>query len=242
MPRTVRGAQPLLLSIWAPMALRGAITRCMGRLLRDSSPTSLAANSCPASRPMRMRMAVPELPRSSGALGALRPMRPRPCTWTRSAAGMSTFTPRARTAARVARQSAPGRNPLMRVSPSAMAPSSSARWEMDLSPGTVSLPLSLPPGATAKSTRALEGVAVCMTSGLQHLLQGAQQACVLFRQAHADAQVVRQAVGTQGAHDHALLEQRLEHGEAGPAHVGGDEVADGGDGLQAQGLQPRLEL
>ena len=40
----------------------------------------------------------------------------------------------------VERQSAPSRNPSSSVVPSAMAPNMMPRWEMDLSPGTVSSP------------------------------------------------------------------------------------------------------
>ena len=40
----------------------------------------------------------------------------------------------------VERQSAPCRKPWISVSPSARAPNMTLRWEMDLSPGTVSSP------------------------------------------------------------------------------------------------------
>lgn len=48
--------------------------------------------------------------------------------------------PSARKQAMVLRQSAPGRNPSISVTPSARAPSITARWEIDLSPGTRAAP------------------------------------------------------------------------------------------------------
>ncbi len=94
------------------------------------------------------RIAVPELPRSSGACGALNPCTPTPWTRTSVCPGRSMRTPSAPSARAVARQSSPARKPLICVSPSASAPSSSARWEIDLSPGILSVPPTLPPPAT----------------------------------------------------------------------------------------------
>jgi hypothetical protein len=64
-------------------------------------------------------------------------------------------TPIDRRQAAVLRGSSAGSNPSMVVVPSAMAPKSSERWEMDLSPGTVTWPERLPP---AGSTRVFEGL------------------------------------------------------------------------------------
>ena len=49
-------------------------------------------------------------------------------------------TPIARKQSMVERQSAPSRKCVIRVVPSEIAPSITARWEMDLSPGTVNSP------------------------------------------------------------------------------------------------------
>ena len=53
------------------MSPRGSATRSMGRLESDSSPTSSVSQSNPATRPASRRMEVPELPQSSGAVGAV---------------------------------------------------------------------------------------------------------------------------------------------------------------------------
>jgi hypothetical protein len=48
----------------------------------------------------------------------------------------------------VERQSPPSRKLRMTVSPSAMLPNITARWLIDLSPGTVQAPVNPAPGAT----------------------------------------------------------------------------------------------
>ncbi len=110
---------------------------CMGRLVSDASPVSTASNGWPLSNPAMRRIAVPELPRSKGSAGTCSPAGPTPCTVISVSDLRSISTPMADIAARVARQSSPGRKPLMSVAPSAIPPSISARCEIDLSPGTV---------------------------------------------------------------------------------------------------------
>ncbi len=71
-------------SIFAPIFLSGSTILAMGRFLRYSSPERTEKKSCPASRPARSLMPVPELPRSSTPAGSERPFRPLPCTTRRS--------------------------------------------------------------------------------------------------------------------------------------------------------------
>ena len=59
-------------------------------------------------------------------------------------------TPKARIAARLARQSSLARKPLTSLDPSAMPESISARCEMDLSPGTVIAPETRVAGCASK--------------------------------------------------------------------------------------------
>jgi hypothetical protein len=74
--------------------------------------------------------------------------------------------PSARIAAAVRRTSSPVRRPVIVVSPTANAPNMSARWEMDLSPGTVMVPVS----GLARAETALRGTVpvfgvLCMVAG-----------------------------------------------------------------------------
>src|SRR5437763_16590902 len=64
------GRPPSLASSFAPIAVSGVITRAIGRLESDSSPMSSLVNSCPARIPLSIRIVEPELPQSSGDLGA----------------------------------------------------------------------------------------------------------------------------------------------------------------------------
>jgi hypothetical protein len=91
-------------------------------------------------------MVVPELPQSSTSVGSWRPSSPTPSTVTGSPARIcDTVTPMARRQAAVLSGSSAGSRPSMRVVPSAMAPNNRARWEIDLSPGTRTVPRRLPP-------------------------------------------------------------------------------------------------
>ncbi len=147
-PRISTGGRPSRVWMRAPIICSGTATRSIGRRISDSSPMSVESNLCGASTPIIRRIAVPALPMSSGAGDGARPCAPTPCTTTSVSAGRSIATPSCPSARAVDRQSSPARNPLMCVSPSASAPSMRARWEIDLSPGTVSEPLMLPPART----------------------------------------------------------------------------------------------
>ena len=131
------------------MRRSGAATRSMGRRMSEASPIRLDAKGSAASSPIIRRIAVPALPMSSGAPAALRPRAPAPCTRTSPAPrpldahpeGLEG--PRGRKAVLPGEKAADVGHPLRQS-----APSMSARCEIDLSPGTVSVPAMLPPGAT----------------------------------------------------------------------------------------------
>jgi hypothetical protein len=94
------------------------------------------------------RMAVPELPQSSGSSGGCSlPLVP----WTMRLVFDSTSidAPMACSARIVQTQSSPGRKPVMTVVPSASAEKSTARCDRLLSPGTLSSPLICRTGRTA---------------------------------------------------------------------------------------------
>ena len=102
-----------------------------------------------ATTPMSRRAVVPELPQSMGAAGWLGPSAPQPVTVPESDpsgwAFKSTSAPKASTARMEARTSSESSTPERCEVPSAMAANSTARCEMDLSPGTVTSPLKGPP-------------------------------------------------------------------------------------------------
>ncbi len=135
-------------SNWTPIFMRGAVMRRMGRRLSESSPVSSTSMSHGASTPMSRRAVVPELPQSMGASGWLGPCAPQPVTVPASEpSGCSsswTSAPSARTAAMDERTSWESRTPEMCDVPSAIALKSTARCEIDLSPGTRAVPESGP--------------------------------------------------------------------------------------------------
>ena len=94
--------------------------------------------------PIRSREVVPEFPQSMGPSGCLGPSAPHPVTPPANVPSIwrskETFAPKAETAPMVERTSAESRTPVKREVPSAIAAKSTARWDMDLSPGTRAAP------------------------------------------------------------------------------------------------------
>ena len=160
-PSTTRGAWPSTVSTRAPIRRSGSATRSIGRERSDSSPVSSKLPGWPARTPARRRMSVPAFPQSTGCACvpmptshvrtcdvAARPRSPTPRTSSSSSATSSTSTPSERIARTVASVSAERPKPWTRVSPSASAPSSTARCEIDLSPGTATCPTSAAAGSS----------------------------------------------------------------------------------------------
>ena len=146
-PRSISGKRPPGLAvISAPIWLSGSITRPIGRFDRLGSPVKVAVIGWEAIRPISRRVEVPLLPMSSACCGCSRPPTPTPCTRHSPSLVRSTCAPIARMAAAVARTSSPSSSPLIRLSPTASAESISARWLIDLSPGTRIVPRSGPAG------------------------------------------------------------------------------------------------
>ncbi len=136
----------------APVADSGSVTRRIGRPRRLASPVMTEKIGWLARMPQSSRAAVPELPMSSTSAGSVSPPMPRPATDQRPPPWFTTSAPSARMAAAVRSTSSPSSSPEICVSPTASAPNMSARWLMDLSPGTAIRPASGPAGR-----RAIEG-------------------------------------------------------------------------------------
>src|SRR5579883_2200659 len=128
----------------APMRASGSVTRAIGRRRGEASPVKKTVMPWLATRPMRSRAPVPELPRSSMSSGSARPPMPTPSMLQTPSAPRVTPAPSARIAAAVRSTSSPSSRPLTRVRPMASAPRMSARCDTDLSPGTRMRPLSAP--------------------------------------------------------------------------------------------------
>ena len=144
------GGRPSCVRMSAPIVAqrhRHALHRpAHQRLIADQRGVERLRREQPHEEPHR-RAGVAHVERRGGGREARR--APRRCTRTLLGSGRSMRTPSACSARSVARQSSPARKPVISVSPSAMPPSISARWEIDLSPGTVSSPAMLPAGLDA---------------------------------------------------------------------------------------------
>src|SRR5581483_1836014 len=145
-PRTTSGAWPSVVSTPAPIRRSGSAIRSIGRPESDASPRSVNSPSWPAATPARSRMSVPEFAQSTAP--GRSPRSPTPRTTSSSSATSSTSTPSSRTASRVACVSPERPKPRTRVSPSPSAPRRTARWEIDLSPGTATWPTTATAGST----------------------------------------------------------------------------------------------
>jgi hypothetical protein len=152
-PRTRKGGRPSCVSISAPIFASGSVMRRIGRLDRDSSPTNVLSNACPANKPASSRMPVPALPQSSGLSDARKPCKPTPWTMRSPEEGASIRTPSCASTAAVARVSSPSRKPRMCDVPSAIAESIIDRCDTDLSPGTTTSPCKAVAGWLIQSRR-----------------------------------------------------------------------------------------
>src|SRR3954465_1934540 len=113
----------------------------MGRERKLASPVKVALIGVVAIAPITRREPVPELPKSSADPGLFQRPTPVPVIFQRPGPSAVSSAPRPRRAPAVEWTSPDSSRPVMRVSPSARAPRISARWEMDLSPGTWAVPL-----------------------------------------------------------------------------------------------------
>ena len=147
-PVTVRGGRESSRRAWstAPIERSGSMIRATGRPRNESSPSRVRGHAagrraCPR-RQSQARAGVAAVERVARAVGARRrPARPPDSRRSgRPRATRSTVAPSARTMPAVERTSAPSPAAVMRLSPSASAASSSARWLIDLSPGRRSSP------------------------------------------------------------------------------------------------------
>ena len=146
-PRTISGSIPPGLAVnSAPIWLSGSITRPIGRFDRLASPMNVAVSRWLATSPINNRVEVPLLPMSSAPEGCMRPPTPTPCTVQLPSPFRSVCAPIARMAAAVAKTSSPSSKPEIWLVPTASALNIRARCEMDLSPGTLSVPRNGPLG------------------------------------------------------------------------------------------------
>src|SRR5438067_12715438 len=169
---------------------------------------------------MDNRIAVPALPMSRGWSAPCRPCGPTPCTITCWSAGRSMRTPSACRARSVAWQSPPARNSVMSVTTRAIPPNIKARWEIDLSPGTVSSPAALPPGParyfTMSHHRAGVGAENTEQRGaLLQLFQRLRHVRIVSVALYVDEEDIIPLLAVRGArldpsHAHPMVRQRLQ--------------------------------
>ena len=140
-PAMRTGGRPDCVSIPAPICRSGIATRSIGRRMSEASPISSESKRLAGqqSREQAHRGARIAHIERRARCGQDRAFRHRSTT-TPCPAARSIGTPSARMAASVARQSSLSRKPLTTVRPSAMPASIRDRCEIDLSPGTVSVP------------------------------------------------------------------------------------------------------
>ena len=153
-PWTVTGGRssPAAARTSAPMARSGARMRPIGRRRSESSPSSVALTDEPASIPVSIRSVVPELPQSRVTAGGRQSAMPGERTANRANPSpeivRSMSTPSAWRQWAVLAGSSPSEPPLIVELPAAMPASMSARWVIDLSPGTRNRPRNRAAGAT----------------------------------------------------------------------------------------------
>src|SRR6185312_10020167 len=141
-PWSVSGRRPPCSSptTRAPINSRGSSTRRIGLVRSEASPSKTAVIGQPATAPIASRQPVPELQKSSGTGGCANPPTPTPRIDQANSPVRSTWPPSARIAFAVLSTSSPSSRPEIRVSPTESAPRIKARCEIDLSPGTRTLP------------------------------------------------------------------------------------------------------
>ena len=151
-----------------PIFMSGAVMRRMGRVDSESSPDSVTRMSHGARMPMSRRAVVPELPQFRGSSGCFGPFAPQPvmppARLPSGCFSSDTSAPSARTQRIDERTSSESSTPVTRLVPSAIAENSTARCEMDLSPGTVMAPC-IGPDSGAISVVAGPGSEACCRSG-----------------------------------------------------------------------------
>ena len=131
---------PSRLATIVPIVCKGSVMRAMGRVLKDASPVNVAVMGCPATTPISRRTPVPELPRSNAVSGATRPCKPCPKIIQVPSSWRVMSAPIARMASAVANTSAPSSKPVTLVVPMAKLPRIRDRCDIDLSPGTSTMP------------------------------------------------------------------------------------------------------
>ena len=134
--------------------------RRIGRERSEASPSKIAVTGQPATAPITSRQPVPELPKSSASAGSAKPPTPTPSTVQANGPVRSTLAPSACMDLAVLSTSSPSSRPEIRVWPTASAPRISARCEIDLSPGTRTLPLSGPLARDSRGEGAAEWVKI----------------------------------------------------------------------------------